>query len=132
MYLAAPQLAIFGGLSGIVTAALTALLLELRSEGGVRGRLALAGLLLVAAKLAGELCSGSSWLVATGNEPFVPAPASHLAGAAVAVLVYVVAATRSVVHYWRAAASPASSRTSSSAPGASPKPSVSAVSAAAQ
>jgi len=90
IFLWEPQITTFGGLSGIVTATLVYLCLTGCFEGGKLRWLWGGALLLAAVKLALEFWLRASWLVASGDEHFVAVPASHLAGAGMAVLLYAV------------------------------------------
>jgi rhomboid family GlyGly-CTERM serine protease len=89
VYLACPELRFYGGLSGIVSAALVYLCLDgLRETGGWRWLCGFV-LVLVASKIAIEFALGQSFLSLTSSEPFIPVPVSHLAGACSAVFVFV-------------------------------------------
>jgi len=81
-----PELTAFGGLSGMVDAALVALLLDgWRHDRAGRGLWTL-GLALFAGKLALECAGGASVLTLTGTAGFVAVPQAHLAGALVALV----------------------------------------------
>lgn len=88
VYVTSPELRFFGGLSGVVTAALIYLCVDgLRDQGAWRW-MCLSLLILVVIKIGIELMLGVSILSATGSQLFIPVPASHLAGACAALLVY--------------------------------------------
>ncbi|MHB8766411.1 MAG: rhombosortase [Deferrisomatales bacterium] len=77
-----PDLARFGGSSGLATAAACLLAFEAVRAGGAGRALGLAALGLVAAKLAAEWAAGAPLLVA--DAPFRPVPSAHLVGAVAA------------------------------------------------
>jgi rhomboid family GlyGly-CTERM serine protease len=88
VYLWAPQIDYFGGLSGIVTAAFVYLCLAEVFRAGSTRWLWGAGLALAGIKLALEYSLQTSWLIGAANEPYVVVPASHIAGAATALALY--------------------------------------------
>jgi len=88
VYVASPELRYYGGLSGIVTAAVVYLCLGGLRDTGAWRWLCLFGLTLVAVKIGLELTLGNSLLAATESQPFVPVPVSHLAGACTALFVF--------------------------------------------
>lgn len=89
VYLAAPELRYYGGLSGIVTAAVVYLCLDgLRDTGGWR-RLCMFVLVLAAIKIGIEFVSGETVLSMTESQPFETVPVSHLAGACTALLAFI-------------------------------------------
>jgi rhomboid family GlyGly-CTERM serine protease len=97
VYVTSPEWRYYGGLSGIVTAGVVYLCLEgLRDSGGWRW-LCLFGLTLVAVKIGLELMLGKSLLAATESQPFVPVPASHLAGACTAFFAFVLTRWKQVL-----------------------------------
>jgi len=90
LYALEPELLIFGGLSGMVTAGVTFLCLHGLREAGAWRWICLATLICLAIKMSLELALGSSLLHLAGyeNQGFVPVPLSHVVGAATAVLVF--------------------------------------------
>lgn len=96
---AQPALYFFGGLSGVVTAAVTYLCLHgLLEKGAWRWActLMLAG---IAAKIGAELMHGKSFLLAAaGTEEFVPVPLSHFIGAVTAIILFLVLNSARIVH----------------------------------
>ena len=84
-----PAVRIYGGLSGIATAAVFFLGLNGLEEGRLWRRFCAALLAIVSAKICFELVSGNSLFVNSGTEGLlVPCPLSHLIGAIVAVVLY--------------------------------------------
>lgn len=83
-----PELNFYGGLSGVVTAAITYLCLQGMTEKGIWRWLCAAMLAGLAAKSWVELVPGKSLLAAVSTEAFVPVPLSHLTGAASAILLF--------------------------------------------
>jgi rhomboid family GlyGly-CTERM serine protease len=104
LYWQLPQFRYFGGLSGIVSAAVTYLCLAGACESGPRRALFAFALGLVALKIAVELALDDSLLTAAMEQPFVSVPQSHLAGAAAALATYLVARTRRLRWIGRAVA----------------------------
>jgi rhomboid family GlyGly-CTERM serine protease len=88
VYIGSPEILVFGGLSGIVTAAVTWLCLNGLTEAGGWQRLCLLALICLAIKLGVEMALGSSLLAGAEPQTFVPVPASHVAGAATALLLF--------------------------------------------
>jgi len=88
LYAARPELIVFGGLSGIVTALAVYLCLAGLDKVGACRWLCLMVLVLLAVKLATEILSGASILLSTGPRDFTPVPESHLVGAAAAALLF--------------------------------------------
>lgn len=88
IYLFEPALQFYGGLSGVVTAAVVYLCLQGITEQGSWRWLCAAMLAGMAAKLWIELVSGKSLLMFVGSGNFVPVPLSHLTGAIVAVILF--------------------------------------------
>jgi len=88
LYLGKPEIIVFGGLSGIVTAAVTFLCLRGLDETGAWRWLCLAALACLVAKIGAEMALGSSFLFAAEPQDFVPVPESHLAGAVTALLLF--------------------------------------------
>jgi rhomboid family GlyGly-CTERM serine protease len=84
-----PMLHYYGGLSGVVTAAVTYLCLQGLTERGTWRWLCAAMLAGLAAKLWIEMVLGYSWLSAVSTEGFVPVPLSHLIGAITAITLFV-------------------------------------------
>lgn len=88
VYMTCPELRFYGGLSGIVSAALVYLCMDgLRDADGWRWVCRLA-LVLVTIKIGIEFMLGTSLLASATHQPFVPVPVSHLAGACSALLVF--------------------------------------------
>lgn len=88
LYLGKPEITVFGGLSGIVTAAVTFLCLHGLDKAGAWRWLCLAVLIILAAKISAELAFGSSFLLGAEPQNFVPVPESHVIGAATALLLF--------------------------------------------
>lgn len=88
LYLAMPEIVVFGGLSGVVTAAVTYLCLHGAREGGAWKWLSLLALACIVTKLGAEMAFGYSLTVGVGTQTFVPVPLSHAVGAATALLFY--------------------------------------------
>ncbi len=89
VYVSCPELRFYGGLSGIVSAAVVYLCLDgLGDTGGWRWLCGVT-LVLIVIKIAIELASGISLLSTTESQPFVTVPASHLAGGCLALMVFV-------------------------------------------
>jgi len=81
-----PDLSRFGGLSGMVEAALVALLLDGWRHDRAGSRLWALGLALLAGKLALEWASGTTVLTLSGTAGFVAVPQAHVAGAVLALV----------------------------------------------
>lgn len=94
LYLAKPGIIVYGGLSGVVTAAVTYLCLHGVREGGAWRRLCLLVLACLLAKLGAELALGTSLALGAETPGFVPVPLSHAVGAATALLLYVLVSWR--------------------------------------
>jgi len=88
LYLGKPEVIVFGGLSGIVTAAVTFLCLQGLEKTGAWRWLCLAVLVCLALKISTEMAFGSSFLLGAGPQNFVPVPESHVIGAATALLLF--------------------------------------------
>jgi|CXWL01.1.fsa_nt_gi rhomboid family GlyGly-CTERM serine protease len=88
IFLCLPTLQFFGGLSGIVTATLVYFCLTGLIKQGAWRRVCLSLLVMVALKIAIEFMLGVSILSSTNQQSFIPVPASHLSGAASALLVF--------------------------------------------
>ena len=89
VYALEPEILVFGGLSGVVTAAVTSFCLHGLGEPGARRWIYAVGLLCLLMKIAVELASGSSFLLAAGpGEDFVPVPLSHAVGAVAAFILF--------------------------------------------
>lgn len=88
VYLGRPEIAVFGGLSGIVTAAVTILCLDGLGRSGAWRWLCLAVLVCLVAKIGAELALGSSLFLGDGRPDFVTVPESHAVGAATAFLLF--------------------------------------------
>ncbi len=84
-----PAIHFFGGLSGVVTAAVTYLCLHGLFEKGVWRWLCTTMLAGLTAKIGIELMLGHSFLLATSAEEFVSVPLSHLAGGITAIILFV-------------------------------------------
>ena len=84
-----PEIYFFGGLSGIVTAAVTYLCLHGLFEKGVWRWLCTAMLAGLTAKIGIELLPGQAFLLVTHSEKFVPIPLSHLVGSIAAIILFV-------------------------------------------
>jgi rhomboid family GlyGly-CTERM serine protease len=89
LYLGKPEIAVFGGLSGIVTAAVTFLCLHGLDKAGPWRWLCRAMLVCLAAKIAIEIALGSSILLTVEPGNFVAVPESHAIGAVAALLFFV-------------------------------------------
>jgi len=111
LYWQLPHLRYFGGLSGIVSAAVTYLCLAGACESGPRRALFAVALGLVALKISVELALDGSLLTATLGQPFVSVPQSHLAGAGAALATFLVTRTRRLRPIGRAIASCTGGRT---------------------
>ena len=88
VYLTSPELQFFGGLSGIVTAALVYLCVCGMRDAGAWRWLCVTMLALVPIKITMEFMLGDTLLNIVGVQPFLPVPTSHLAGACAALCVY--------------------------------------------
>ena len=88
VYITAPELRFFGGLSGIVSAGLVYLCVSgLRDPGAWRWLCSIL-LLCVVAKIGMEFIAGDLFFLAIEPQTFTPVPASHLAGACTALLAH--------------------------------------------
>ena len=95
VFITSSELQFFGGLSGVVTAALAYLCVSgLRSQGAWHW-LCLSLLVLIIVKIGLEFMLGVSLLSTTETQPFISVPASHLAGFCTALFVYVLTTMRS-------------------------------------
>jgi len=94
LYFAMPEIVVFGGLSGVVTAAVTYLCLHGTRQGGAWKWLCLLVLACLVAKLGVEMALGFSLTVGAGTQTFVPVPVSHAVGAVTALLLFVLAGGR--------------------------------------
>lgn len=88
LYLGAPRMAYYGGLSGIATASAVFLCLNGLHETRPWRHLCGVALILLTGKISVELTFGTSLMMYFGSQPFVPMPISHAVGAASAVLTY--------------------------------------------
>ena len=88
VYMASPELRFYGGLSGIVSAAVVYLCLDGLREPGIWRGLCGFALALTVIKIGIELALGLTFLSITESQPFIPVPVSHLAGACSALLVF--------------------------------------------
>src|SRR5439155_258207 len=88
LYVAEPELAVYGGLSGIVTAAATYLCLHGIEEDGAYRWLCLGVLLCLAVKTGCEIALGFSPLPGADAEGFALVPQSHAVGAATAIALF--------------------------------------------
>lgn len=89
IYITSPELRFYGGLSGIVSAAVVYLCVDGLREPGSWRWLCGFGLTLIAVKIGIEFAFGQTFLSMTESQPFVPVPVSHLAGACSALFVFV-------------------------------------------
>lgn len=95
---AQPALHFFGGLSGVVTAAVIYLCLHGLFEKGA-WRWACAFMLIgMVAKIGAELMYVKPFFLAAGTEKFVPVPLSHFAGAVTAILLFWMRNSAWIVH----------------------------------
>lgn len=83
-----PTIHFYGGLSGVVTAAVSYLCLHGLFEKGVWRWLCAAMLAGLTAKIGLELMLDQSFLLATSAETFVPVPLSHLVGSVTAIALF--------------------------------------------
>lgn len=88
IYLFEPALQFYGGLSGVVTAAVMYLCLQGMTEQGSWRWLCAAMLAGLSAKLCIELVWGKSLLLAFSTGNFVPVPLSHMTGAGAAAILF--------------------------------------------
>jgi len=94
LYIAMPEIVVFGGLSGVVTAAVTYLCLHGVQQEGAWKWLCLLVLAGLVAKLGVEMAFGFSLTVGAGTQTFVPVPVSHAVGAVTALLLFVLVGQR--------------------------------------
>lgn len=94
LYVAMPEIVVFGGLSGVVTAAVTYLCLHGVQQGGAWKWLCLLMLAGLVTKLGVEMAFGFSLTLGAGTQTFVPVPVSHVTGAVAALLLFVLAGWR--------------------------------------
>jgi rhomboid family GlyGly-CTERM serine protease len=94
LYIGKPEIVVFGGLSGIVTAAAVFLCLHGLYVSGFWRWLCLVALACLAAKIGAEMGLGSSLLFGAEPQNFVPVPESHVVGAATALLLFLTAAAK--------------------------------------
>jgi len=94
LYFAMPEIVVFGGLSGVVTAAVAYLCLHGTRQGGAWKWLCLLVLACLVAKLGVEMALGFSLTVGAGTQTFVPVPVSHAVGAVTALLMFVLVCWR--------------------------------------
>jgi rhomboid family GlyGly-CTERM serine protease len=102
VYLTAPEFRYYGGLSGIVTAAVVYLCLDGLRDTGAWRKLCMSILLLVAIKIGIEFLTGETILSVTESQPFETVPVSHLAGACTALFVFVLARGKQIIQASRA------------------------------
>lgn len=88
LYLAKPEIVVFGGLSGIVTAAITFLCLHGLDKAGAWRWLCLGVLICLVGKIGVELALGSSLLAGIEPDNFVAVPESHVVGGVTALLLF--------------------------------------------
>ena len=93
VYFLEPGMRYYGGLSGVVTAAVVYLCLWGVTETGWWRWLCAGVLSLMTVKIGVELALNQSLLDTGGQHPFVPVPLSHAAGVAGAVLLFVATRT---------------------------------------
>lgn len=96
LYAVKPELLVFGGMSGVVTAGVVFLCLHGLREAGAWRWVCLATLICLAMKMSLELALDSSLLLLADseNQGFVPVLLSHAVGAATAFLVFGATALR--------------------------------------
>jgi rhomboid family GlyGly-CTERM serine protease len=97
LFIAVPQMAYYGGLSGIATAAVVYLCLHGLREVRAWSWLCAAVLAILTVKIGLELVLGISITMYATTQPFVPIPISHVVGAASALLAFCCFRTRSSV-----------------------------------
>jgi len=90
-----PELNLFAGLSGVVSAAVTYLCLYGIGEKGVWRWLCAATLTGLTAKTVIELGTGTSLMLLMSEENFVPVPLSHLVGIITALILFIFLRTTS-------------------------------------
>ena len=88
LYLAQPSLRFYGGLSGLLTAAVAYVALNGLSDRGPWRWVCIAGVVLLTLKLACELALEGSLFLAASPGEFEPIPLSHVTGAIVAAMLY--------------------------------------------
>lgn len=88
LFIFEPELNLYAGLSGMVSAAVTFLCLQGIGEKGVWRWLCAATLAGLIAKTVLEFGSGSSLILLMSEEDFVPVPLSHFTGIVAALLLY--------------------------------------------
>jgi rhomboid family GlyGly-CTERM serine protease len=88
LHLTRPEIVVFGGLSGIVTAATAFLCLHGLDKTGPWRWLCLAVLICLAGKIGLEMALSSSFLAGIESENFVAVPESHAVGAVTALLLF--------------------------------------------
>ena len=81
-----PQIEVYGGASGIATAAVMFLALNGTLEGGAWRCLCRIAVILILVKIASEFATGRSYVMETQGSGLVLCPISHLAGALAAVV----------------------------------------------
>lgn len=92
-----PAFHFYGGLSGVVTAAVTYLCMHGVTEKGGWRWLCAALAVGLTTKFWIELALGKSLLLAVNTEAFVPAPLSHVVGAVTAILLFVMMRMRLLI-----------------------------------
>lgn len=94
MLISLPDMAVYGGLSGIAIASTVYLALHGWRDGGPGRAIWLAILLLCTGRLLLDIWLGQFAVVHIDDSQVVPVPASHLTGAAAGLLVYLWSVTR--------------------------------------
>jgi len=89
IFMLAPELNLYAGLSGIVSSAVTYLCLHGIGEKGIWRWLCSGMLAGLIAKTVIEMVTGSSMMLLMSEENFVPVPLSHLAGIVTAFIFFV-------------------------------------------
>lgn len=89
VHITSPELRFYGGLSGIVTAAVVYLCIGGLRDSGAWRWLCLSILALIAIKIGLEFMLGQSLLSVIETPSFVPVPVSHLAGACTALVLFI-------------------------------------------
>lgn len=98
-----PEMARYGGLSGLISAVVVSLCLTGMRNGGPARAIWAAILLLFVAKVGYEILVGQVLFAAPGATPFQVAPAAHIIGAAAATTLYLVCCSPMAGRRFRAA-----------------------------
>lgn len=99
VYVTLPELQFYGGLSGIISAGVVYLCVNGLRNQGVWRWLCLIGLMCVTSKIGLEFIIRDSFFLATAAPSFILVPASHLAGACTALLIYALIRCKHKFHY---------------------------------